>query len=65
MEIVKKRAVLFLRMIKFSHSVFALPFALTGAMLASRVDLEKSSAFLGLKDEVGGSAGDDGNESGT
>ena len=31
----KNKAVLFLRMIKFSHSVFALPFAFTGAMLAS------------------------------
>jgi len=35
MEIVKNKAVLFLRMIKFSHSVFALPFAFAGAMLAS------------------------------
>jgi len=35
MEMVKNKAVLFLRMIKFSHSVFALPFAFTGALLAA------------------------------
>lgn len=35
MEMVKNKAVLFLRMIKFSHSLFALPFAFTGAILAS------------------------------
>lgn len=35
MEMVKRKAVLYLRMIKFSHSVFALPFAFTGALLAA------------------------------
>lgn len=35
MEMVKSKAVLYLRMIKFSHSVFALPFAFTGALLAA------------------------------
>ncbi|RME69800.1 MAG: 4-hydroxybenzoate octaprenyltransferase, partial [Nitrospirae bacterium] len=29
------KAVLYLRMIKFSHSVFALPFAFVGALLAA------------------------------
>ena len=48
MEILKNKAALFLRMIKFSHSVFALPFAFTGAMLASAGVAEKSSTFLGL-----------------
>src|SRR5450432_836607 len=33
-----KRLVLTLDMIKFEHSVFALPFALTGALLAFRED---------------------------
>ncbi|MEW5744340.1 MAG: UbiA-like polyprenyltransferase [Nitrospirota bacterium] len=32
---VKNKALLYLRMIKFSHSVFALPFAFTGALLAA------------------------------
>ena len=32
---VQNKAVLYLRMIKFSHSVFALPFAFTGAILAA------------------------------
>jgi len=35
MEMVKNKAALFLRMIRFSHSLFALPFAFTGAILAS------------------------------
>ncbi len=35
MEMVKNRVVLYLRMIKFSHSVFALPFAFTGALFAA------------------------------
>lgn len=35
MEMVKNRVVLYLRMIKFSHSVFALPFAFTGAIFAA------------------------------
>jgi 4-hydroxybenzoate polyprenyltransferase len=35
MEMVKERLVLYLRMIKFSHSVFALPFAFTGALFAA------------------------------
>jgi len=35
MEMVKERFVLYLRMIKFSHSVFALPFAFTGALFAA------------------------------
>jgi 4-hydroxybenzoate polyprenyltransferase len=35
MEAAKNKAVLYLRMIKFSHSVFALPFAFTGAVLAA------------------------------
>src|SRR5208283_4887864 len=48
MEMLKNKAVLFLRMIKFSHSVFALPFAFTGAMLASSGVAEKSSTFWGL-----------------
>ncbi len=48
MEILKSKAVLFLRMIKFSHSVFALPFAFTGAILASSGVAEKSSTFWGL-----------------
>ncbi len=48
MEMVKNKAVLFLRMIKFSHSVFALPFAFTGAMLASAVVPEKSTTFWGI-----------------
>ena len=30
-----------LEMIKFEHSVFALPFALTGALLAARATLHK------------------------
>jgi 4-hydroxybenzoate polyprenyltransferase len=48
MEMVKNKAVLFLRMIKFSHSVFALPFAFTGAMLASAGFSEKPATFLGI-----------------
>lgn len=35
MEMSLNRAVLYLRMIKLSHSVFALPFAFTGAILAA------------------------------
>ena len=35
MEIVKNKAVLYLKMIKIAHSVFALPFAFTGAVLAA------------------------------
>jgi 4-hydroxybenzoate polyprenyltransferase len=35
MEILKSRAVLYLKMIKIAHSVFALPFAFTGAVLAA------------------------------
>lgn len=35
MEMFLNRAVLYLRMIKISHSVFALPFAFTGAVLAA------------------------------
>jgi 4-hydroxybenzoate polyprenyltransferase len=35
MEMVKNTAVLYLRMIKFSHSIFALPFAFTGALFAA------------------------------
>lgn len=35
MVTVKNKAVLYLKMIKFSHSVFALPFAFTGAVLAA------------------------------
>jgi 4-hydroxybenzoate polyprenyltransferase len=35
MEMVKNRVALYLRMIKFSHSVFALPFAFTGALFAA------------------------------
>ncbi len=35
MEMFLNRAVLYLRMIKISHSVFALPFAFTGAILAA------------------------------
>lgn len=35
MERAKNKAVLYLKMIKFSHSVFALPFAFTGAVLAA------------------------------
>ncbi len=35
MEMVMNKAVLYLKMIKFSHSVFALPFAFTGALLAA------------------------------
>jgi 4-hydroxybenzoate polyprenyltransferase len=35
MEMVKNRAILYLKMIKFSHSVFALPFAFTSAILAA------------------------------
>ena len=35
MEKTENRAVLYLKMIKFSHSVFALPFAFTGAILAA------------------------------
>ncbi|MCL4490437.1 MAG: putative 4-hydroxybenzoate polyprenyltransferase [Nitrospirae bacterium] len=35
MEIAKNKVVLYLKMIKFSHSVFALPFAFTGALLAA------------------------------
>src|SRR5208337_2379755 len=48
MEMVKNKAVLFLRMIKFSHSVFALPFAFTGAILASAWGNGKAATFLGL-----------------
>src|SRR5215470_6268492 len=36
-----------LEMIKFEHSVFALPFALTGAMLAFREDHFTSRLFVG------------------
>lgn len=35
MEMVKNGVVPYLRMIKFSHSVFALPFAFTGALFAA------------------------------
>jgi len=35
MEMFLSRAVLYLRMIKISHSIFALPFAFTGAVLAA------------------------------
>ncbi|MBI5213401.1 MAG: UbiA family prenyltransferase, partial [Nitrospirae bacterium] len=35
METAKNKALLYLRMIKISHSVFALPFAFTGAILAA------------------------------
>lgn len=35
MEMAKNRAILYLKMIKLSHSVFALPFAFTGAILAA------------------------------
>src|SRR5512134_3521231 len=35
MEMVRNRVVLYLRMIKIAHSVFALPFAFTGAILAA------------------------------
>lgn len=35
MEMAKNRAILYLQMIKLSHSVFALPFAFTGAILAA------------------------------
>jgi 4-hydroxybenzoate polyprenyltransferase len=48
MEMVKNKAVLFFRMIKFSHSVFALPFAFTGALLASAWGSGKPAAFWGL-----------------
>ncbi len=48
MEMVKNKAVLFLRMIKFSHSVFALPFAFTGAVLASAWGNGKAAAFWGI-----------------
>ncbi len=48
MEMVKNKAFLFLRMIKFSHSVFALPFAFTGAILASAWGNGKAVTFLGL-----------------
>jgi 4-hydroxybenzoate polyprenyltransferase len=43
-----RRFVLTLEMIKFEHSIFALPFALTGALLAWR-DLAYSTAGLGLR----------------
>ena len=43
-----RRFVLTLEMIKFEHSVFALPFALTGALLAWR-DLAYSTEGLGLR----------------
>lgn len=35
MEVVRQRVLPFLRMIKIAHSVFALPFAFTGALLAA------------------------------
>jgi 4-hydroxybenzoate polyprenyltransferase len=35
MQTAKNRAILYLKMIKISHSVFALPFAFTGAILAA------------------------------
>ncbi len=35
MEMAKNKAILYLKMIKISHSVFALPFAFTGAILAA------------------------------
>ncbi len=35
MELLRHKAVLYLRMIKIAHSVFALPFAFTGALLAA------------------------------
>jgi 4-hydroxybenzoate polyprenyltransferase len=43
-----RRFVLTLEMIKFEHSIFALPFALTGALLAWR-DLAYSTAGLGFR----------------
>src|SRR4051812_23485312 len=43
-----KRFLLTLEMIKFEHSVFALPFALTGALLALRED-GYNSAGIGWK----------------
>src|SRR3974377_1423720 len=43
-----RRFVLTLEMIKFEHSVFALPFALTGALLAWR-DSGYQTAGLGLR----------------
>src|SRR6266403_992787 len=43
-----KRLVLTLEMIKFEHSVFALPFALTGALLAFRQN-HLSAAEFGVK----------------
>ncbi|HXW68732.1 MAG TPA: UbiA-like polyprenyltransferase [Dissulfurispiraceae bacterium] len=47
MEMVKNKVAFFLKMIKFSHSVFALPFAFTGAVLASAWVPEKSAVFCG------------------
>ena len=42
-----KRLVLTLEMIKFEHSVFALPFALTGALLAFRESHLPGRVFAG------------------
>src|SRR6266852_7286957 len=42
-----KRLVLTLEMIKFEHSVFALPFALTGALLAFRESHIAGGVFAG------------------
>jgi len=42
-----KRLVLTLEMIKFEHSVFALPFALTGALLAFRASHLAGRVFIG------------------
>ncbi len=38
--VTKNRISIVLEMIKFEHSVFALPFALTGALLAARFSAE-------------------------
>jgi 4-hydroxybenzoate polyprenyltransferase len=48
MEMVKNKAILYLRMIKISHSVFALPFAFTGAILAASGIQSSSHIFWKL-----------------
>ena len=53
-----RRFALTLEMIKFEHSVFALPFALTGALAASRAQLDiVGFVFIAALTAVGGGTG--------
>ena len=51
-----RRLLLTLDMIKFEHSVFALPFALTGALLAWRGERSEAARMLGAAQALGESA---------